>query len=306
MRIVILGDTHGNNVWKGIVDHEKDSTDLFIFLGDYFDSRNPKISQRDCLNNFNDILQFKNLNKDKVVLLIGNHDYHWLPDAPYKQSSFDPYMDKEIGDLLTNNINNGNIQLVYEQDNYLFSHAGISQKWLEHRKLPFDCDIINDIIKKDKKLLAFHMGDDSEDGEHPLQSPIWIRPDTLSKCILPGYIHVVGHTKQEEINISDSLILCDTLNGSNCQYLIIDNNKIIIGVKNKYSVNDEVYTITSLDEIIKGRVKIISEGFDYLIESDSYPYEALRKENLVYDKVDDLIKYIYDNKIDIKNVHDFL
>ena len=36
MRTIILGDTHGRNVWKDIVFQEE--ADRVIFIGDYFDS----------------------------------------------------------------------------------------------------------------------------------------------------------------------------------------------------------------------------------------------------------------------------
>ena len=51
---------------------------MIIFLGDYFDSRDG-ISIGDQQKNFDDILKFKELNTDKVKLLFGNHDYHYLP-----------------------------------------------------------------------------------------------------------------------------------------------------------------------------------------------------------------------------------
>jgi predicted phosphodiesterase len=38
MKIVTLGDTHGRDIWKTIVKIEEDF-DKFIFIGDYFDTR---------------------------------------------------------------------------------------------------------------------------------------------------------------------------------------------------------------------------------------------------------------------------
>jgi len=37
MKTIILGDTHGRDLWKQIVEIENDA-DRIIFLGDYFDS----------------------------------------------------------------------------------------------------------------------------------------------------------------------------------------------------------------------------------------------------------------------------
>ena len=52
-RTVILGDSHGRNLWKQIVEAETDA-DRIIFLGDYFDSFDiPGVVQ---LQNFLDIV----------------------------------------------------------------------------------------------------------------------------------------------------------------------------------------------------------------------------------------------------------
>lgn len=38
MKIVVIGDIHGRNVWEDIIKAE--SPDQVIFMGDYFDSYN--------------------------------------------------------------------------------------------------------------------------------------------------------------------------------------------------------------------------------------------------------------------------
>ena len=38
-KVIVLGDTHGRDIWKKIVEANPDA-DLFIFIGDYFDSFN--------------------------------------------------------------------------------------------------------------------------------------------------------------------------------------------------------------------------------------------------------------------------
>ena len=85
MRIICFGDIHGRNVWKEVVDKEIDNTDLFIFLGDYFTSREG-ISEYEQILNFTDIVAFKQEYPDKVYLLRGNHDmealYYWAECYP--------------------------------------------------------------------------------------------------------------------------------------------------------------------------------------------------------------------------------
>ena len=68
MKIVVISDIHGRDLWKKQVEEE---ADLYIFLGDYFDSFN--IPHEIQISNFLDIKKFYEDNKDKVVLLAGNH-----------------------------------------------------------------------------------------------------------------------------------------------------------------------------------------------------------------------------------------
>ena len=74
MKTVIIGDTHGRDVWKSIVGYEK--ADRVIFVGDYFDSFDIPYDVQ--INNFLDIVAYKESGLAEVILLIGNHDYHYL------------------------------------------------------------------------------------------------------------------------------------------------------------------------------------------------------------------------------------
>jgi predicted phosphodiesterase len=77
MKITIIGDTHGRSKWKNIVEKEKDA-DKIIFIGDYFDAKDGGYSANRQIENFKEIVEFKRNNPDKVILLIGNHDFHYL------------------------------------------------------------------------------------------------------------------------------------------------------------------------------------------------------------------------------------
>lgn len=70
MKIISIGDIHGRTNWKEIVrDNEYG---ICVFVGDYFDTRE-NISANQQKENFEQIVQFKKDNFDKVILLIGNH-----------------------------------------------------------------------------------------------------------------------------------------------------------------------------------------------------------------------------------------
>jgi hypothetical protein len=74
----LIGDIHGRNAWRQLV-----RTDMInIFLGDYLDPYDRDDLQADSTeyDNLQDIIRFKQQNPDTTVLLLGNHDLHYLWD----------------------------------------------------------------------------------------------------------------------------------------------------------------------------------------------------------------------------------
>lgn len=76
-QILVIPDVHGRAFWKEAV--EKHPTLPVVFLGDYLDPyARENITPDDALTNFKDIIAFKQANKDRVTLLIGNHEIHYF------------------------------------------------------------------------------------------------------------------------------------------------------------------------------------------------------------------------------------
>ena len=69
-KILVLGDIHGRTCWADII--EKENPDKIIFLGDYVSPHENISSDQQC-SNLEDILNYKEANPDKVILLRGNH-----------------------------------------------------------------------------------------------------------------------------------------------------------------------------------------------------------------------------------------
>ena len=69
MVTLFIGDVHGRDLWKQAIESEHDRV---VFVGDYFDSYDIPFSIQQY--NFNEIIQFKRANPNKVTLLLGNHD----------------------------------------------------------------------------------------------------------------------------------------------------------------------------------------------------------------------------------------
>ena len=77
--ILIIPDVHGRDFWKEAVvsqDYEK-----VVFLGDYSDPYDIEgITDDVAIDNFKSIIDYKQQNPDKVVLLLGNHDLHYYSE----------------------------------------------------------------------------------------------------------------------------------------------------------------------------------------------------------------------------------
>ncbi|NDE60320.1 MAG: hypothetical protein EB010_13055, partial [Acidimicrobiia bacterium] len=98
MKTIIIGDIHGRNIWKDIVS--KESYDRVIFVGDYFDSFDiPGIDQ---IYNFNEICNFAKSSLKEVVLLVGNHDLHYM-QIGQSYSGFQSAFQFDISGILSDN-----------------------------------------------------------------------------------------------------------------------------------------------------------------------------------------------------------
>lgn len=232
MKILVLGDIHGRTIWKDIF--EKENPDKLIFLGDYLHSRE-NISREDQIENLKLILDLKDAHSENVILCRGNHDicclgYYWAEtgDRDHRLiKMMEPLADRFL-ELS---------QWVHIEDNIIFSHAGVSEVWMEEvAKIKYP-EIINDLPPSEifgfwpTKMTDFH-------GYSPTQPPTWIRPSTLVHYMPKGYTQVVGHTPSnlgivnyteyyndtfDDSVKAEPLYLCDVLQDQ--QYLIIEDGQ---------------------------------------------------------------------------------
>jgi len=225
MKIVVLGDIHGRSIWKNIVNQNFDA-DKIIFIGDYFDSFS--IDGPTQLENFADILAFKKANLDKVVLLIGNHCYHYMPFANETYSGFQRGYNYQITGLFEANLKY--FQMCKVVNNYLFIHAGLTKTWCEDNNIDMNNieQSVNELWHYKPQSFKFTPGRHQDPyGDEPCQSPIWVRPASLFQDRIDDYIQVVGHTHQDGVKIYDSVIFIDTFDKTK-EYLIIEDAKPVI------------------------------------------------------------------------------
>ena len=220
-KTTFIGDIHGRSVWKEIVKTESDS-DRFVFVGDYFDSF--VISGVEQIQNFKDIIEFKKNSDKEVILLLGNHDHHYMSNETY--SGFQPYLRWDAESILRENLNH--LQIAFSFDNILCSHAGISPVWLDNHipgwKKETMVDDINDLYRYTPTSFNFTHGGYDPYGNHPTQGPMWIRPRALMESnkgdngLKKFYIQIVGHTEQE--NIHESFVATQKTRGG--RYYLVD------------------------------------------------------------------------------------
>lgn len=228
MRIVAIGDIHGRNGWKQIINKEK--FERVVFIGDYFDSFEG-ISSEVQKENFADIITFKKANPDRAILLIGNHDFHYLKTTYETYSGYQENQKEEIQKLLQQAIDENLLQMCFVFDKLLFSHAGVTQTWCNNNRINILKieKSINDLFKKKPSAFRFAMGKNkSTDGEDFEQSPIWVRPYSLWRdAVEGGFTQIAGHTQQPGLLINADVILIDTL-GTSIEYLVYDSGKFTV------------------------------------------------------------------------------
>lgn len=202
-KIIAIGDIHGRDKWKDVLENEGDF-DKLIFMGDYFDTRDD-IPCNEWIDNFNEIVALKRADPDKIVLLIGNHDYHYIRGVTETYSGYTSVMRTDIQEVL--DINRDIMQMCFIHDNFIFTHAGITNtwyknglvKWFQDKDIDIKdmglCDQVNYLFEYAPNQFKFTNGRYFDDyGDEVTQTPIWVRPGALMKDRLGDYFYVVGHT----------------------------------------------------------------------------------------------------------------
>lgn len=195
---IIIGDLHGLQTWKDIVI--KENPHQVIFLGDYFDSFTiPPLVQK---INFDDLLDYQKTHPN-TVLLLGNHDFHYLYNTMITEqySGYNNETQNLIGyrdNILDRCVDNGmNIVFIDYINKTIYSHAGVSQNWMNEHIPDNDLSNINTTSLVSMKFTYKDGGDWY--GSSEFSSPIWIRPEGLLKCPYKDndgvvWNQVFGHT----------------------------------------------------------------------------------------------------------------
>ena len=140
MKILVIPDVHGRKFWRRAIADNVGKVDKVIFLGDYLDPYHNEIEENpdsmECksfsdsqslLNILNDIVSLKKNEPNKYILLTGNHSdsYIWSKFSAASRTDYKNW--EKYHKFFSQNLEYFN--LVWIEDNCIFSHAGISQGW---------------------------------------------------------------------------------------------------------------------------------------------------------------------------------
>lgn len=227
-KTVIIGDVHGRTDWEKIVAKEN-GFDKFVFIGDYFDNF-PPMKQEQIISNFKNILTFKKEYPQEVVLLIGNHDFHYTSFSEETYSGYNKKFAPFISKLIHDALHEGLMQMCYTQNNVVCTHAGITKTWLEDSGIDTSDGLevaINNAFRTQPQLFRFARHDPTDhSGESKHQSPIWVRPNSLRRDGIEGVLQIVGHTTMPYVQASGDFVFIDAPNSK--EYLVIEDDLVTI------------------------------------------------------------------------------
>ncbi|MCQ2159727.1 MAG: metallophosphoesterase [Bacteroidales bacterium] len=214
--ILIIPDIHGRVFWKEAVS--KTSFDKVVFLGDYLDPYYHDMILHDitkdtAVENFKEIIGYKKAHPKSTVLLLGNHDCTYLYGRSICYSRCDDFRYDDIRRLFKENKDQFQLafDIVMRKRRYVFSHAGISIKWMDRNMAGWTSDnmveLLNDAnaatltsINPEETPFAAalaitgkYRGRSTDD----YASPVWMDAELMHESAqLEGITQIVGHTQR--------------------------------------------------------------------------------------------------------------
>lgn len=210
-KILIIPDVHGRDFWRKPVSRIEDYQEV-IFLGDYLDPYETRehISREVAFDEFVDIMKLKTKHPDKVTLLLGNHDLHYL--WPNSMHCSRKYYDKVsfYNKLLRQSIRYFTLMQVRQiaERQYVFTHAGLLHGWLKSNKYiathylaeiengHYDsfARLINGMLQRDEPGILAQAAK-ARSGHHEYGSLVWADVNEhQTNQQLKGTFQIFGHT----------------------------------------------------------------------------------------------------------------
>lgn len=199
MKIISIGDLHGEDCWKKI---DFSRYDKAVFIGDYTDSFT--VSNTQMLKNLEELIALKKSNLEKYVLLLGNHDIHYMFFPLFRCTGYRKEMQEMFTGLYKDNIQL--FDIAYQYKNYLFTHAGISKKWFKKYESYFKdlneksiAECLKDIFNSEHYQILFEIGAKRGGSRTDTGGIVWADITETQNDYLDGYHQIVGHTPRYDI-----------------------------------------------------------------------------------------------------------
>lgn len=203
-RILIIPDVHGRDFWKKAV--EETPCERIVFLGDYVDPYEREgITPEQALGVFFEVLDLKKTNPKKVVLLLGNHDMHYLSEL-FREMACGSRYDEDLSGIIFNLLNaqKKRFRLAHEEvvagKRYLFTHAGVNALWYErHRETikELTAKNLNHLMATKKGVTALADIGKIRGGYLPSGSMLWADSDEmLLSEPFPDVYQIFGHSQR--------------------------------------------------------------------------------------------------------------
>lgn len=201
---------------------------------DYFDDKYPEEKLKkykyktfeENISVLNDIIDFKKKNNDSVILLLGNHDAHYMYPEIDKCSRFDTTHWKKFEKRYRDN--KDLFQYAYQIKNNLFTHAGVTYEWvktfkntLKNQGLKDDysnmADVINKMGNNPATNRILNVSGGARSGSLLSGGPTWADYDETRLDYIIGLNQYVGHSQMRYIFTEKvpkrygSITYCDVL-----------------------------------------------------------------------------------------------
>lgn len=201
--LLIVPDVHGRPFWrKPVMDGAYSHV---IFLGDYTDPYPHEGIERDVsVEMFREIVDFAEEHHDKVTLLLGNHDMHYVSetfDDMARGSRYSFWTKRPFSKIyeMHRHLFSLAFEAEYGDTHCLLTHAGVSSEWLHNYG-----QLVGEPTAENINALM-----DSEDGIRALADVGWARggwataggpmwadfTEVASADPLPGVFQIFGHTQ---------------------------------------------------------------------------------------------------------------
>lgn len=191
-KICVVPDIHGREFWKKAMDFDGE----IVFLGDYFDpypsEKDVKLDIESLIQNFEEIKNFASKN-ERVHLLWGNHDYHYLNLGYVEGSS---RFDQKNCEAISSVCLTAKATYAAAIDGVLFTHACLDKNWVGQ-----DLKDAYSAAKFINSQPAPKMWEISSAraGLDKYSSPIWMDIDEVKKSNQFDFMQVCGHSKMSKV-----------------------------------------------------------------------------------------------------------